>query len=99
MKKNELMWIIKKPLVLTEKGEKLKERQNKFLFEVDPRANKIQIKEAVEKLFNVSVLRVNTLNMRGHTRRIGRLAAKRSNWKKAVVTLKEGEAIQFFEGV
>jgi len=99
MKKSELWWVIKRPLVLTEKGERLKEKENKLLFKVDRRANKIQIKEAVEKIFGVNVLQVNTLIIRGHTRRIGRVQAKRPNWKKAVVTLKEGEMIQFFEGV
>ncbi len=99
MNKSELWWVVKRPLILTEKGENLKERENKLLFKVDQRANKVQIKEAIEEIFGVTVLNVNTMNVRGHTRRIGRTAAKRSNWKKAIVTLKEGDMIQFFEGV
>jgi len=99
MNKSEYWWVIKRPLILTEKGEKLKESENKLLFRVDRRANKTQIKNAVEKLFDVTVVDINTMNVRGHTRRIGRQPAKRTNWKKAVVTLKQGDMIQFFEGV
>lgn len=90
--------VIKRPLILTEKGSSLREDQNKFTFEVDRGANKIQIKNAVETLFNVSVQDVNTLIVRGRMRRMGRGHAKTRNWKKAVVTLKEGESIEFFEG-
>ena len=91
--------VIKRPLIMTEKGETLKEVYNKVLFEVDPKANKIEIKAAVEKLFNVEVLDVNTLVVRGKVARMGRRMGKRPNWKKAIVTLKEGETIEFFEGV
>jgi large subunit ribosomal protein L23 len=90
--------VIKRPLILTEKGSRLREDDNKYLFEVDRRANKIQIKQAVETLFKVSVLDVNTLVVRGKLRRMGRGHAKTSNWKKAIVTLKDGESIEFFEG-
>jgi len=90
--------IIRRPLILTEKGSLLREEENKYLFEVDPRANKIEIKNAVETLFKVDVVDVNTMNVRGRMRRMGRRHAKMRNWKKAVVTLKEGEAIDFFEG-
>ena len=90
--------IIKRPLILTEKGSTLREEQNKYLFEVDPRANKIQIKAAVETLFDVDVVDVNTLIMRGKMKRMGRGYAKTRNWKKAIVTLSEDDSIDFFEG-
>ncbi len=91
--------VIKRPLYLTEKGAKLREEQNKYVFEVDLGANKMQIKDAVETLFKVTVDDVHTLVMRGHMRRMGRGYAKTRNWKKAIVTLREGEAIDFFEGL
>ena len=90
--------IIKRPLIFTEKGSLLREEDNKYLFEVDQRANKIQIKNAVETLFKVGVADVNTLIVRGKMRRMGRGHAKTRNWKKAIVTLNEGESIEFFEG-
>ncbi len=90
--------VIKRPLYLTEKGAKLREEENKYTFEVDLDANKLQIKNAVETLFKVSVDDVHTLIVRGHMRRMGRGFAKTRNWKKAVVTLREGETIDFFEG-
>ena len=64
--------------------------------EVAREANKIEIKDAVQKLFNVKVTDVNTLNQRGHFRRMGRGYAKMQNWKKAVVTLKDGDSIDFY---
>lgn len=91
--------VIKRPLYLTEKGAKLREEENKYTFEVDLDANKVQIKDAVETLFKVTVDDVHTLVMRGHMRRMGRTFAKTRNWKKAIVTLREGDAIDFFEGV
>lgn len=91
--------VIKRPLYLTEKGAKLREEENKYTFEVDLEANKLQIKDAVETLFKVTVRDVRTLIVRGHMRRMGRTYAKTRNWKKAVVTLREGETIDFFEGV
>ncbi len=87
--------IIRRPIVLTEKSNRLRE-QNTVVFEVARDANKIQIREAVEKLFNVKVADVNTLVMRGKDRRMGRGYAKLQNWKKAMVTLKEGSSIDFF---
>lgn len=90
--------IIKRPLVLTEKGNILRETQNQFLFEVDRRANKIQIRQAVETLFKVKVTEVRTLIVRGHMRRMGRGYEKSRNWKKAIVSVKEGDTIEFFEG-
>ncbi len=91
--------VIKRPLYLTEKGAKLREDENKYTFEVDLDANKLQIKDAVETLFKVTVDDVHTLVMRGHMRRMGRTYAKTRNWKKAIVTVREGDTIDFFEGV
>jgi large subunit ribosomal protein L23 len=90
--------VIKRPLLLTEKGNVLRESQSQYLFEVDLRANKIEIRSAVEKLFNVKVTDVRTLIVRGHMRRMGRGYAKKKNWKKAIVSLKDGDTIEFFEG-
>ena len=88
--------IIRRPTV-TEKGTALKE-QNKYCFEVDRRANKIEVKRAVEALFNVKVAAVHTVAMRGRVKRLGRFAGRTPDWKKAIVTLKEGHSIEFFEG-
>jgi large subunit ribosomal protein L23 len=88
--------IVKRPIALTEKAARLRE-QNKVVFEVAPSANKIQIREAIESLFSVKVTEVNTLIQRGKVKRMGRDTAKRRNWKKAVVTLREGDDIQFFD--
>lgn len=88
--------IIKRPIALTEKAARLKEA-NKVVFEVALGANKIQIRHAVETLFNVKVVDVNTLVQRGKPKRLGRQDLKRPNWKKAVVTLREGDDIQFFD--
>ena len=94
----ELNSIIKRPIILTEKGSRLRESDNQYIFEVALAANKIEIKDAVETLFKVSVRDVNTLIVRGHMKRMGREMAKKQNWKKAIVTLKSGESIDFFEG-
>ncbi len=91
--------VITRPLYLTEKGAKLREEENKYTFEVDLDANKVQIKDAVETLFKVTVDDVHTLVMRGHMRRMGRTYAKTRNWKKAIVTVRDGDTIDFFEGV
>lgn len=88
--------IIKRPIALTEKAARMKE-QNKVAFEVALGANKIEIKNAVESLFDVKVTDVSTLVQRGKMKRMGRQAAKRPNWKKAIVTLREGDDIQFFD--
>ena len=90
--------IIKRPLILTEKGNSLREEQNQYLFEVARNANKTQIRGAVEALWKVSVLKVHTMNVRGRMRRMGRGYAKTQNWKKAIVSLKDGDSIDFFEG-
>lgn len=89
--------IIRRPVV-TEKGTALKE-ENKYIFEVDRRANKVEIKQAVESLFNVKVAAIHTVSMRGKVKRLGRFAGRTSDWKKAIVTLREGHSIEFFEGV
>ena len=79
---------------LTEKGTRQGEKYNQYTVVADPRANKMQIREAVEELFKVKVTRVNTLNVRGKRRRQRTKQAGRSaNWKKAIVTLKEGQKI------
>ncbi|MBN2193708.1 MAG: 50S ribosomal protein L23 [Polyangiaceae bacterium] len=88
--------IIKRPIALTEKAARLRE-ENKVVFEVDLGANKIQIRQAVEELFGVKVTDVNTLVQRGKPRRLGRRVMNRRNWKKAIVTLREGDSIQFFD--
>jgi large subunit ribosomal protein L23 len=90
--------VIIRPL-LTEKNAQMKEAENRVAFEVVPDANKVEIKKAVEEAFKVSVEAVNVLNVRGKIKRLGRNVGRRRNWKKAVVTLKEGSTIEFFEGV
>jgi large subunit ribosomal protein L23 len=87
--------IIRKPIFLTEKSNALRNK-NQVVFEVLRDANKVQIKDAVQKLFNVKVETVNTMLYRGKDRRMGRGYAKMQNWKKAIVTLKEGENLDFF---
>lgn len=89
--------IIRRPIILTEKSSRLRDQSNKVIFEVRPGANKIQIKDAIESLFKVGVVDVNTLVMRGKDKRMGRGYAKLRNWKKAIVTLKPGDEIQFFD--
>ena len=90
--------VIKRP-VLTEKTTLQKELSNQVTFEVDRRANKIEIKDAVERIFKVKVLDVQSMVVRGKTKRVGRSSGKRSDWKKAIVTLKPGEQVPFLEGV
>ena len=87
--------IIRRPIFLTEKSNTLRNK-NQVVFEVLRDANKVQIKDAVTKMFNVKVESVNTMLYRGKDRRMGRGYAKLQNWKKAVVTLAEGENIDFF---
>jgi large subunit ribosomal protein L23 len=83
-----------KTVRLTEKGTLQGEKFNQYTVVADPRANKVQIRQAVQDLFKVKVLKVNTVNVRGKARRKRTLAAGRTpNWKKAIVTLKEGEKI------
>ena len=93
----ELHQIIRRPLV-TEKTTLLREG-NQYIFEVDPRANKIEIEKAVEKLFKVKVLGVRTQNILGKQKRYGRLMGKKRDWKKAVVTVAPGSTIEIFDKV
>jgi len=88
--------IIKKPC-LTEKGMMLQESENKVVLKVDPRANKIEIKDAAEKLFNIKVSKVCTANMHGKQKRLGKYSGQTSNWKKAYITLAEGQKLDFLE--
>lgn len=91
--------IILRP-VITEKSTLLKEKNREVCFEVNPKANKIEIKKAAEQLFKVKVERVRVQNKRGKMRRVGRSAGKKKDWKKAYVKLKEGEKmIEYFEAV
>ncbi len=90
--------IIKRPLI-TEKTNIQKEMHNKVTFEVDRNANRVEIRRAVEKIFNVRVASVRTMQVRGKVKRRGKILGKRRNWKKAIVTLMTGERIEFFEGV
>jgi large subunit ribosomal protein L23 len=89
--------VIKGP-VITEKGTLVNELGNQVVFRVDPRANKVEIRQAVEQLFKVKVEKVRTSRLLGKVRRVGRSAGRRSDWKKAYVTLAEGSRIDFFEG-
>ncbi len=93
----ELHRVLEKPLV-TEKGTLMSEGGNWVLFQVNRGANKHQIKQAVEKIFKVSVLKVNTLMMKPKYRRFGRHIGQTPSWKKAMVLLKDGDTIDFFEG-
>ena len=89
--------IIKRPLD-TEKLDRIRDRENKFAFEIAMKSNKTEVKQAIESLFKVKVLDVKTAIVRGKFRRIGKSEGQRSNWKKAIVTLKDGDAISLFEG-
>jgi len=95
---NNLYDVIKKPLI-TEKGMDLKEKQNKIVLKVDPAANKHEIKAAVEDILKVKVENVATVSMKGKRKRLGARMGKRSDWKKAIITLKEGEKVEYLEGV
>ena len=87
-----------RPLI-TEKTNIQKEVHNQITFEVDRKANRVQIKQAVESIFKVNVAAVNTMQIKGKKKTRGRIVGKRRNWKKAIVTLMPGERIDFFEGV
>jgi large subunit ribosomal protein L23 len=93
----QLYEVLRRPLV-TEKGTLL-QTQNKYGFEVSDEANKMQVKQAVEKAFKVTVTAVNIITVRGKEKRVGRKQIVKSPWKKAIVTLKTGDKIQIFEGV
>ena len=87
--------VVIRPLI-TEKTLRLAERENSYTFQVRPDANKVQIRDAIERLFNVHVNGVRTQNMIGKFRRVGRYFGSTSNWKKAVVNVKEGDTIEFY---
>lgn len=89
--------IIRVPRI-TEKGSRLKEQSNVLTFEVRTDANKVQVRKAIEGIFKVKVLDVTTVNVAGKKKRMGMREGRRSDWKKAYVTLKAGEKIDIFEG-
>ena len=89
-------WVLVQPL-LTEKITGLREQTNTVGFVVHPEANRVQVKQAVETLLKVKVEKVNLMNVRGKMKRLGRFAGRRSDWKKAFVTLKEGEKLEMYE--
>ncbi|MBU0730011.1 MAG: 50S ribosomal protein L23 [Proteobacteria bacterium] len=90
--------VIKKAC-LTEKGMGLQEENNQIVIKVDRRANKIEIKSAVEKMFNVKVSQVRTANMHGKMKRVGKKIGYTGDWKKAYVSLMEGNKVDFLEGL
>ncbi len=94
----EMHNIIKRAIV-TEKSTILKEASNQYIFEVDVRANKIEIGNAIEKLFKVNVLDVKIMNMLGKKKRLGKVIGKTKSWKKAIITLAPGSRIEVHEGV
>ncbi|MFW5789967.1 MAG: 50S ribosomal protein L23 [Halanaerobiaceae bacterium] len=90
--------IIISPLI-SEKTMKLMEENNAYTFKVAKKANKIQIRQAIEEIFNVRVVKVNTMNMKGKRKRLGFTEGKRPDWKKAIIRLDDGDSIEIFEGV
>jgi large subunit ribosomal protein L23 len=90
--------VVLRPLV-TEKATTLKDERNQVSFQVAVDANKIDIRRAVEAIFNVKVTDVRTQVVFGKEKRMGRFVGKRSNWKKAIVTIAAGQSVEFFEGV
>jgi large subunit ribosomal protein L23 len=90
--------IIEVPLV-SEKGTGMRMNENKYVFRVDKKANKLEIRRAIEELFKVKVEDVTTMTMHGKPKRLGRFEGRRPDWKKAVVRLKKGETIELFETV
>lgn len=90
--------VLRKPL-LSEKIVAIQDAHNQYAFVVDPNANKIEIKRAVEQKYSVKVLNVNTMSVRGKVKRLGRFSGKRADWKKAVVTLKAGDRIELAQNV
>ena len=91
------MGILIRPII-TEKATADSEERNRFAFVVEKSANKIEIKQAIEEIFKVTVLRINTIKQRGKEKRMGRHSGRRPDWKKAMITLKEGDRIEYFEG-
>lgn len=86
-------------VLITEKGTVLREAQNQYAFEVLRDANKIEIKQAIEKIFSVKVADVRTMQVHGKVKRQGRFAGRRNDWKKAIVTLKPDQKIELFEQI
>jgi large subunit ribosomal protein L23 len=94
----DMYHIIRRALI-TEKSTIAKDESNKYIFEVDRRANKIEIAKALEKLFKVKVLDVHVMNVTGKKKRVGKILGEKRSWKKAVVTLAPGSRIEIHEGV
>ena len=94
----DIYQVIKEPRI-TEKANIQKEDTNQITFKVHKKANKVEIRQAVETFFKTKVLDVRTMNVRGKRRRMGKTVGKKSDWKKAVVRLAPGENIEFFEGM
>ncbi len=90
--------VLRKPL-LTEKIAAIQDARNQYAFEVDSLANKVEIKRAVELKYSVKVVSVNTMNVLGKVKRLGRFTGKRPDWKKAIVTLKAGDRIELSQNV
>jgi large subunit ribosomal protein L23 len=88
--------VIRRPII-SEKSTALAEVGNRYAFEVAVQSNKQEVRDAVQRLFNVKVLKVHTMVMHGKVKRVGRFETKRSNWKKAIVTLAQGQKIDFFQ--
>ena len=88
--------VIKRPII-SEKSTALAEVGNRYAFEVAPQANKQEIRDAVQRLFNVKVNAVHTMVMHGKMKRVGKFETKRANWKKAIVSLADGQKIDFFQ--
>jgi large subunit ribosomal protein L23 len=93
------MYRIIRRALITEKSTIAKDESNKYIFEVDRRANKIEVAKALEKLFKVKVLDVHVMNVTGKKKRVGRILGEKRSWKKAVVTLAPGSRIEIHEGV
>jgi large subunit ribosomal protein L23 len=94
----EINKVVKK-ILITEKSTAAREKSNKYFFEVDRKANKVEITNAVEKLFKVNVVDVRVMHVLGKKKRMGKVVGQKSSWKKAIVTLAAGSSIEFAEGV
>ena len=92
---NRLYELIEKPL-LTEKSTRIRENYNQYCFKVNEKANKIEIQKAIEKIFNVKVVKVNKILSYGKKKRLGKYEGRRPDWVKAIVTLKEGDKIDIY---
>ena len=90
--------IIRRPII-SEKGTRVRGTTNCYLFEIDPRANKIEVGKAIEEIFDVHVVKVRTISCKGKPKRLGRHSGYRNDWKKAIVTLKADESIEVFDQV